>query len=339
MSTLWIAIVAGTAAAVAGLILGLFKNISPTTKSYISVFIIVSSITLANTLPNPLLSREERGIEKLSKQLELIPEFEARFKNVSGDEARKKGFELSSAGITKLDDASQVRLLAILNSLINTVDEKTCSLLTKGGVGQIDSFDIFKGLTDEEFNDYLRIINDAVIAELGSARSKPPLDQELVDSVFKKVADKIGEKDSLRFGEISANINNATDQDACWMGKQLLSAIQKLDDNDKKIMAKIFFPPIDITSSDVTDSVQIVCNFGNKETIDAKNSAITFSEGDFDLNGKFIGYEKNGAIQKICGITEEDANKNLDLYTYTSPEDQIAKEKLQYKLFDVNLSR
>lgn len=62
----------------------------------------------------------------------------------------------------------------------------------------------------------------------------------------------------------------------------------------------------------ITDNVQIVCNFGNKKTFDAKNTDLTFTEKDFDSTGHFIGYEKNFLIQKVCGISYDEAMNLLE---------------------------
>lgn len=57
---------------------------------------------------------------------------------------------------------------------------------------------------------------------------------------------------------------------------------------------------------DITDKVQIVCNFGNKKIISGRDSNIKFLENDFDSNNNFIGYYKNELIQQVCEISEED---------------------------------
>lgn len=50
------------------------------------------------------------------------------------------------------------------------------------------------------------------------------------------------------------------------------------------------------------DRIHIQCFLGNKKSFSAKETNIEFSEKDFDAYGKFIGYDKNAAIQKICEI-------------------------------------
>ncbi|MSU54555.1 MAG: hypothetical protein EXS48_01810 [Candidatus Staskawiczbacteria bacterium] len=58
---------------------------------------------------------------------------------------------------------------------------------------------------------------------------------------------------------------------------------------------------------DITDRVQVVCNFGNKETFEAKNTDLKFTQKDFNTDGKFIGHDKNFLIQNICGISYNEA--------------------------------
>ncbi|KKU73080.1 MAG: hypothetical protein UX98_C0012G0040 [Parcubacteria group bacterium GW2011_GWA2_47_26] len=79
---------------------------------------------------------------------------------------------------------------------------------------------------------------------------------------------------------------------------------------------------------DLTNQVQITCNFGNKKTINAKNTDIKFTEKDFDADGKFIGHDKNFLIQKACGITEKEATDLLE---------QTVQGKNPPSLFNVKL--
>ena len=91
-----------------------------------------------------------------------------------------------------------------------------------------------------------------------------------------------------------------------------------------------------IVYKDVTSHVQIACNFGNKKTINAKDTDLKFTEKDFDANGQFIGHDKNFLIQKICGITEKEANNILEQNTQGTTSSGI-KYTIEQSLFDVKL--
>jgi predicted negative regulator of RcsB-dependent stress response len=54
---------------------------------------------------------------------------------------------------------------------------------------------------------------------------------------------------------------------------------------------------------DITKNVQIVCNFGSKKTISGQDSGLIFAANNFDANGNFTDYDKNSAIQSVCGIS------------------------------------
>jgi predicted negative regulator of RcsB-dependent stress response len=85
-----------------------------------------------------------------------------------------------------------------------------------------------------------------------------------------------------------------------------------------------------IVYTDVTDKVQIICNFGNKKTIAAKDTDIKFTEKDFDSENKFIGYDKNFLIQKVCGISKDESSKLIE---------GISEGKETTSLFDVKLTK
>jgi|GEM_PF-6437764 len=91
-----------------------------------------------------------------------------------------------------------------------------------------------------------------------------------------------------------------------------------------------------IVYKDVTNQVQIVCNFGNKKTINAKDTDLKFTEKDFDANGQFIGHDKNFLIQEICGITKKEANDVLKQNTEGTTSSGI-KYTVTQSLFDVKL--
>ena len=62
---------------------------------------------------------------------------------------------------------------------------------------------------------------------------------------------------------------------------------------------------------DITANVQITCNVGNMKQLTGVNTGIRFYRSDFDPNGNFIGYDKNGALQTACGVSQEEANAIL----------------------------
>lgn len=91
-----------------------------------------------------------------------------------------------------------------------------------------------------------------------------------------------------------------------------------------------------IVYKDVTNYVQIACNFGNKKTINAKDTDLKFTEKDFGANGQFIGHDKNFLIQKVCEITEKEANNILKQNTQGTTSSGI-KYTVEQNLFDVKL--
>lgn len=91
-----------------------------------------------------------------------------------------------------------------------------------------------------------------------------------------------------------------------------------------------------IVYKDLTNQVQIACNFGNKKTINAKDTNLKFTEKDFDANGQFIGHDKNFLIQKVCEITEKEANNILEQNTQGTTSSGI-KYTVEQSLFDVKL--
>ncbi|TSC75256.1 MAG: hypothetical protein G01um101433_920 [Parcubacteria group bacterium Gr01-1014_33] len=88
----------------------------------------------------------------------------------------------------------------------------------------------------------------------------------------------------------------------------------------------------DIAYPDIDDKIQIICNFGNKRNISvaeanadfAKESfvdsflrvfglgkikaGLTFTDKDFDTEGKFIERDKSFLIRKACNINENEAS-------------------------------
>lgn len=63
---------------------------------------------------------------------------------------------------------------------------------------------------------------------------------------------------------------------------------------------------------DVAKNVKIICYFGSKETISGQDSGMTFSKNDFDANGIFINYNRNGMLQDVCGITQTEINTIIE---------------------------
>ena len=64
-----------------------------------------------------------------------------------------------------------------------------------------------------------------------------------------------------------------------------------------------------VAPTDITNKVQIVCNFGNKKTINGQDSGITFTTDDFDANNNFVSFQKNAQIRSVCGISDEVVQK------------------------------
>ncbi len=67
-----------------------------------------------------------------------------------------------------------------------------------------------------------------------------------------------------------------------------------------------------IAYPDVTSRVQIICNFGNKQTFDAKETNLKFTQKDFDADENFIGHDKNFLIQQVCGISNSEGESILN---------------------------
>ena len=86
-----------------------------------------------------------------------------------------------------------------------------------------------------------------------------------------------------------------------------------------------------ILSGDVTEKVRITCFAGNKEIISGKVSGLTFTKNDFDSSGGFIGNDKNAALQKVCGITNEEA------MSYLRNDTNGGEEAMQ--LFEITMNR
>ena len=62
----------------------------------------------------------------------------------------------------------------------------------------------------------------------------------------------------------------------------------------------------------VAKNVKIICYFGSKKTISGQDSGMTFSRNDFDANGNFIDYNRNGMLQDVCGITQTEINAIIE---------------------------
>lgn len=109
-----------------------------------------------------------------------------------------------------------------------------------------------------------------------------------------------------------------------------------------------------VVHTDITDKVQITCNLGSKRSISAKEAnadfakesfidsflkvfglakekaVLQFTDKDFDVDGKFIGHDKNFLIQRACNISKAETNELFK---------QNEQGKNTPSLFDVNLDR
>jgi hypothetical protein len=200
--------------------------------------------------PFPSDSPMHKPFEQHMAAVFKMPEWEARFKEVSDEQAGQIGADLSRQGMRRLDNALLERRMVIMTKLLNKMDDRTCAQVVKGG-STMQSQSAKDGLINQmaqldeaEINDWWQMTAEAVKSELQNAPT-PKLDSKQVTTALQTLVQKLPEKDSDRFVTILQSLDPVkptaqpfSDQEVCWVGRTLYKEAQTLAPAQKQAVAR-----------------------------------------------------------------------------------------------------
>lgn len=145
-------------------------------------------------------------------------------------------FEVSRKGVSRLDRASQVRRIALINELLANGDEATCQALAGGEVSPRELRPVFDRLSEESRSALVELTLAAIGAELRGTRTErlDPTDVEAAQRVFDQ---GLPDKDRGRMFAAFVTRDSLSRAESCWAGKTIYARIAQMPEPHRGVLA------------------------------------------------------------------------------------------------------
>ncbi|MEB3292132.1 MAG: hypothetical protein VKJ24_03130 [Synechococcales bacterium] len=200
--------------------------------------------------PFPSDSPMHKPFEQHMGAVIKMPAWEARFKDVSGEQASQIGGNLSRQGMRRLDNALLERRMVIMTQLLNKMDDRACAQVVKGASvlqshsEKNDLINHIAQLDEAAINDWWQMTAEAVKSELQNTPA-PKLDSEQVTLGLRTLVQKLPPQEGDRFVTILEALDPAkpkvqtfSDREVCWVGRTLYKEAQTLVPAQKQAIAR-----------------------------------------------------------------------------------------------------
>lgn len=232
------------------------KTLSPRVIFFIVVFLIglgsgywKSINSISN--PYPKTSALHEPFNRIIKKIEQNSELKKKASSVkTSKDAVDFMMQMASKGLPKLDNASLVRRVEIMNAILAKLDPDSCAAIARGQLSEAVKLKpqvtkAMEQLDSNSINDWFEISYKALVLA-DSSTPQVSVDPKAQEEAFRKLINSLSQAEAEKLISVfdalgdKSKVSSISNSEICAGVRTLYGQSLKLDPNSRDVLAKVF---------------------------------------------------------------------------------------------------